>query len=61
MISSPDNEGVIMIGGETADHNGKKRLDTVLELRVGTTSWNVIQNLKEPRNGHIVIPIPKWP
>ena len=61
MISSPDNEGVIMIGGEKKGTNGKQKLDTILELRVGANSWHDIRKLKVPRNSHVVIPIPKWP
>ena len=56
MITSPDNEGVILIGGRT-----KADLKTVLELRVGANSWNDIGELKIPRNSHVAIPIPKWP
>ena len=59
MISSPDNEGVIMIGGEKKGPD--RKLDTILELRVGANSWNDIRKLKVPRNSHVVIPIPKWP
>ena len=58
MISSPDNEGVILIGG---GNFGGEHKDTVLELRVGANSWNVIRKLKVPRSAHVVIPIPKWP
>ena len=59
MISSPDNEGVIMIGGEKKGPD--RKLDTILELRVGANSWNIIGKLKIPRSGHVAFPIPKWP
>ena len=57
MITSPDNEGVILIGGW---RNGAD-LKTVLELRVGANSWNEIRKLEIPRSAHVAIPIPKWP
>ena len=58
MITSPDNEGVILIGG---GGQGKEKRNTVLELRVGANSWNEIRKLEIPRSAHVAIPIPKWP
>ena len=58
MITSTDNEGVILIGG---GGKGKEIRNTVLELRVGANSWNEIRKLEIPRNAHVAIPIPKWP
>ena len=59
MITSPDNEGVILIGGSKGKSDGPR--NNVLELRVGANSWNDIGELKIPRNAHVAIPIPKWP
>ena len=58
MISSPDNKGVILMGG--GNFGGDYR-DDILELRVGANSWNIIGKLKTPRSAHVAIPIPKWP
>ena len=57
-ISSPDNKGVILMGG--GNFGGAYR-DDILELRVGANSWNIIGKLKIPRSGHVAFPIPKWP
>ena len=59
MITSPDNEGVILIGGAKGKSGGPR--NNVLELRVGANSWNEIRKLEIPRNAHVAIPIPKWP
>ena len=59
MITSPNNEGVILIGGAKGI-SGNPRKD-VIELRIGANSWNEIRKLKIPRNAHVAIPIPKWP
>ena len=58
MISSPDNKGVILIGG--GNYNSPHR-DEILELREGTNLWIIIGKLKIPRSAHVAIPIPKWP
>ena len=57
MATSPDGGGVILFGG----YNGDKRAreDTILELRFDADEWTVLpQKLNQPRNGHVVIPIP---
>ena len=50
MISSPDDEGVIMAGGFYKDK--------ILELRADGDAWNEIGKLNEKRYSHVLIPIP---
>ena len=53
MATSPDGGGVILFGGY-----GKGKEDTLLELRFGADNWTILpQQLKQPREGHVVIPI----
>ena len=57
MATSPDGGGVILFGGWNWD---KKAIeDTLLELRFGADNWTILpQKLKQPRQDHVVIPIP---
>ena len=56
MATSPDGGGVILFGGYNRDKNANE--DTLLELRFGANEWTPLpQKLKQPRGGHVVIPI----
>ena len=56
MATSPDGGGVILFGGANMDKDDYK--DTLLELRFGANEWTPLpQKLKQPRSGHVVIPI----
>ena len=57
MATSPDGGGVILFGGNNDDKGAKE--DTLLELRFGAKFWTILlQKLKQPRQDHVVIPIP---
>ena len=50
IAESPDGRGVILFGGQ----NSK----TILELRAGADSWNILNvTLKNARKNHVVIPL----
>ena len=54
MATSPDGGGVILFGGSS--YGG---IDTILELRFNAYEWTELpQKLNQPRNSHVVIPIP---
>ena len=56
MATSPDGGGVILFGGFNHDKGDYE--DTLLELRFGADNWTILpQKLKQPRYGHVVIPI----
>ena len=53
MAESPDEDGVLIFGGQNGDIP-----DKIIELRAGTNSWVTLnQTLKNPNFQHIVIPI----
>ena len=59
MVTLPDGEGVMIIGGYTSsNHNSPK----ILELRAGgsgVVDWQEVdQELENGRNSHVVIPVP---
>ena len=57
MVTSPDGRSVILFGGWNGDTNFN--VDTILELRFGADNWTILpQKLKQPRQDHVVIPIP---
>ena len=57
MATSPDGGGVILFGGWKF---GKGKDDKILELRFGANEWTVLpQKLNQPRERHVVIPIPQ--
>ena len=57
MATSPDGGGVILFGGWNEDKNAKE--GTLLELRYDADEWKILpQKLKQPRQDHVVIPIP---
>ena len=57
MATSPDGGGVILFGGWNDDKSANE--DTILELRYDSDKWTKLpQKLKQPRWGHVVIPIP---
>ena len=56
MATSPDGGGVILFGGWNEDKDDRE--DTLLELRFGADYWTILpQELKQPRNNPVVIPI----
>ena len=58
MATSPDGGGVILFGGRNEDKRASFE-DTLLELRFGADNWTILpQKLKQPRQDHVVIPIP---
>ena len=62
MATSPDGGGVILFGGKNYDEieTEDPREDRVLELQYDSEQWTELsQKLKQPRDGHVVIPIPK--
>merc|ERR1711988_1385994 len=57
MATSPDGGGVILFGGY--NHDKGAREDKILELRFGANEWTTLpQKLNQPRDSHVVIPIP---
>ena len=57
MATSPDGRGVILFGGYNWDKVAKE--DTLLELKFGADKWTPLpQKLNQPRDFHVVIPIP---
>ena len=62
MISSPDDGGVIVAGGNVPFAPGCNSawcaVDKILELRADGDAWNEIGKLNEKRYSHILIPIP---
>ena len=59
MISSPDNGGVIVAGGNVPGTNSAwNAVDRILELRADGDAWNEIGKLNEKRYSHVLIPIP---
>ena len=53
MAESPDGRGVLLFGG-VSDENDYE--DTILELRAGANSWNILDiTLKNGRKYHNVI------
>ena len=59
MVTSPDGNGIILIGGQHDYHTTAK----ILELRRDTNGWasswtTMKQKLKYARNQHVAIPIP---
>ena len=60
MVTSPDGMGIIIIIGGTNRDSYEKR---IIESRFDGSQfldWQVMdQELKYPRKGHVVIPIPK--
>ena len=54
MATSPDGGGVILFGGWSYAYK-----DTILELRFDADEWTELpQKLNQPRQQHVVIPIP---
>ena len=67
MVTSPNGQGVILIGGYTVtepisnnDWAEKKPSDSVIELTAKPfMKWKSLeQKLKYPRYGHVTLPIP---
>ena len=61
MVSSPDNRGVMIVGGQNVDE-GWSMSTKILELRVDGNEWQELdQQLAFPRahNTYLVIPIPE--
>ena len=61
MVSSPDNRGVMIVGGQKVDE-GYSISTKILELRVDGNEWQELdQQLAFPRahNMYLVIPIPE--
>ena len=51
MAESPDGRGVLLFGGYASE-------DSILELRAGANSWNILNiTLENGREGHVVIPL----
>ena len=49
------NENSLLLGSGFSDYNGYE--DRILELRIGSNSWNTSNiTLKNGRNKHVVIP-----
>ena len=59
MATSPDGGGVILFGGLNTDEYRENTSGiTILELRYDSDKWTTLpQKLKQPRQGHVVIPI----
>merc|ERR1712062_198902 len=60
MATSPDGGGVILFGGSTFNKDDDiLGTNKILELRFGANEWTVLpQKLNQPRQYHVVIPIP---
>ena len=57
MATSPDGGGVILFGGLNANKGARE--DALLKLLYDGDEWIILpQKLKQPRNAHVVIPIP---
>ena len=57
MVTSPDGQGVLLVGGYNDDTNEVTNL--ILELNGETMEWNFLkQTLKWPRKGHVAFQIP---
>ena len=57
MAEFPDGRGVLLFGGDSSE-NGYE--DRILELHVGSNSWNILNiTLKYRRGTHAVIPL-QW-
>ena len=55
MAEFPDGRGVLLFGGDSSE-NGCE--DRILELHVGSNSWNILNiTLKYRRGTHAVIPL----
>ena len=55
MAQSPDEKGVLIFSGQSEEFVVK---NTILELRAGATSWNILDiTLKIARFHHVVIPL----
>ena len=60
MATTPDGNGVILVGGYSSSSSGN--LDSILELKADGQGWvgawtTLSTKLQYPRYGHIIIPI----
>ena len=54
MAQSPDEKGVLLFGGQSVSDI----MDTILELRAGGISWNILDiKMRDARSNHVVIPL----
>ena len=60
MATSPGGGGVILFGGWTSYKGGTGGIqDKILELQFEDNEWTVLdQKMDQPRQNHVVIPIP---
>ena len=61
MATSPDGNGVIMVGGSTSSYSSGN-LDSILELKADGQGWvgawtTLTTKLQYARSSHIVIPV----
>ena len=59
MATSPDGNGVILVGGEDSSYNN---LDSILELKADGQGWvgawtTLTTKLQYARDNHIIIPV----
>ena len=58
MAESPDGRGVLIFGGVSRVEYQPIMHDTILELRAGANSWNILDTtLYHRRSDHVVIPL----
>ena len=61
MVSSPDNRGVMIVGGQNVDE-GWSMSTKILELRVDGNEWQELDQqlaFHRAEMGYLVIPIPE--
>ena len=60
IVTSPNGQGVMLIGGYSVTENGPTGLDTVIELTAKPfMKWKILEHkLKYPRSRHVALPIP---
>ena len=60
MFTSPNGGGVIIAGGQTGEFPwNNKAISDIIELRAGARNWTILeQKLNQPRDDHVIIPLP---